>query len=449
MIARASQWTSSEVAAAVSGRLSGPDVPVLGVSTDTRDALKNCLFVALSGDRFDAHQFLDRAISGGAAAVLVSEEVVVPPHVACIQVEDTLFALGELARAHRSRMPARIVALTGSNGKTTTKEMLAAILSVGWRTLRTEGNLNNLIGVPMTLLGLASKHEAAVVEMGMNVPGEIARYTEIAQPEVGMVINVGPAHIGNLGSMEAIAQAKGELFKGLPSSGVSVVNANDPWVVRIADGRTTTVSFGSKDADVVLKGTSAGREGQNLQLEIKGSEVEAWLPFLGPHNALNAAAAAAAAQAMGAPLSWIAEGLPKTSPVDGRLRFESIGPYVVVDDCYNANAASMKAAIETVARQACQEGRRFVALLGEMRELGAFSDEHHREVGNLAAEHAAVVGAFGPMAKPMAARHEVEDVDALYTWFREQLRDGDFILVKGSRGIQMERFIHRLRKDVG
>lgn len=450
MIARASQWSAAEVARAVGGALSGPeDLQLTSVSTDTRDALSHSLFVALVGERFDAHDFLDRALDGGASALLVSRDVAAPPGVAVIRVEDTLFALGELARAHRARMNTRVIGLTGSNGKTTTKEMLGAILQVGWRTLKTEGNLNNLIGVPMTVLGATPEHEVAVIEMGMNTPGEIGRYTEIADPDVGLVINVGPAHIGRLGSMQAIAEAKGELYAGLRPDAIAVVNADDPWVVKVASVVPRRVTFGRDRGEVRLLDVVSTEGGQRISVSVDGDRIEGTIPFEGAHNAMNATAAIAAAHALGAPLEWAAQGLPNAARVARRLSFEAVGPYLVVDDCYNANAASMAAAIETVAARAKREGRRFVALLGEMRELGTFSDQQHEAVGRLAAQHAQVVASFGPLAKPIGGHHEPEDADALYVWLKAELMDGDVILVKGSRGIRMEQFVERLREEVG
>lgn len=454
MIARASHWTASEVAAAVGGRLTGPDVAIAGVSTDTRDALNEHLFVALTGERFDAHDFAANAVAGGASALLVSRAVEHPRHVAVVTVGDTLRALGELAKTHRARMPAAVVALTGSNGKTTTKNMLAAILSVRRRTLATEGNLNNLIGVPMTLLGLAEEHEAIVVEMGMNAEGEIARYTEIADPDVGMVINVGPAHIGMLGSLEAIARAKAELLRGLRPGAVAVVNADDPYVVRAAVGLEHAITFGRGEAHVVLARAEPDGSGQRIEVVAGGERASIHIPFEGEHNAMNATAAIAAACALGVPLSDAAAGLPSSAKASRRLAYAEVGPYLVVDDCYNANRASMAAAIETVSARAAREGRRFVALLGEMRELGDFSDEEHRRVGELAGRRAAIVAAFGPLAggiahaSPATSMHEADDPERLFRWLLPRLEAGDVILVKGSRGIRMERFIELLEAEV-
>lgn len=473
MIARASEWTAGEVADSVGGTLRGdPQRRLIGVATDTRDALQEHLFVALRGDRFDAHDFLDRAIEGGAGALLVRRGLAETDlarwssRASVIEVGDTLFALGELARARRrQRSDLLLIALTGSNGKTSTKEMLAAIVATVRPTLKTEGNLNNLIGLPMTLLGLQAEHRVAVLEMGMNAPGEIARLTEIARPDVGLIVNIGPAHIGELGSQEAVAEAKAELFRGLAEHSVAVINLDDAWVrevtARVAPPRRRT--FGrdpAADVRLVSARPELDGEGQQIELAIDGRKLSARLPYPGAHNALNAAAAVAAATArLEIDPEELAAGLAAAGRVGGRLIADAVGPYWLIDDCYNANAASMVAAIDTVADRVAIRGGRLIAILGEMRELGAFSDEEHRRVGRaLGARGAALAAVFGPSARPLAdgarasgvpaVQYEAEQVEPLFRWLFERLAPGDVILVKGSRGIQMERFIRRLREEV-
>jgi UDP-N-acetylmuramoyl-tripeptide--D-alanyl-D-alanine ligase len=472
VIARACPWTVAEVARAVGGEVDGDGrTGLLGISTDTRDALQGYLFVALAGERFDAHDFLHDAKKAGAAAILASRgpssgELGVP----VIRVTDTLRALGDLAAAHRNKLSLPIVALTGSNGKTTTKEMIGAILGASRSVLKTEGNLNNLIGVPLTIFGIAGAHRAAVIEMGMNTRGEIARYTEIARPDIGLVTNVAPAHIGMLGSLEAIADAKGELYDGLDKErAIAVVNADDREVVRVArrSGVKRVRTFGrGADADVRLVSAAPSftddGAAQKVVFSIDGRPLELELMIPGEHNALNAAAAIAASTApipagFAATMDDIRRGLPAAVRVARRMVFEALGPYLLVDDCYNANSASMRAAIETVAGRVRQKGGRFVALLGEMRELGAFAKQEHEQVGEaVAASGARVVAAFGALASPIAeaasragvaAHHEVDDVEALFSWLRPRLEPGDVILVKGSRGMKMERFIDKLRKE--
>lgn len=476
MIQRACPWTSGEIAKATGGELLGAaSRPLSGVATDTRDPLAGQLFVALSGERFDGHDFLAAAIEKGAASLLVSRAGLerarssgfVLGDVPCIVTEDSLRGLGDLGHAHRLKFRIPVLALTGSNGKTTTKELLSAVLAVSSAVLKTEGNLNNLIGVPMTLLGLTGAHRAAVIEMGMNQKGEIARYTEITEPDLGLVLNVGPAHIGMLGSLEAIADAKGELYRGLDRTrGIAVVNADDPLVMRAAraSGVERVRTFGrSEAADVRLLSSAPSSDaagGQSASFSIDGRGLSVELPMPGEHNALNAAAAIAAATATaGAPLPVslddLARGLPKAMRIGRRMIFESIGKLELVDDCYNANSASMRAAIDTVSGRAIQRGRRFVALLGEMRELGDYAAAEHRSVGEaLVDKGAKLVGTFGPLARPIAdaarrggieAHHEDEDAAAMLAWLDPRLQDGDVVLVKGSRGIRMERFVEQLR----
>ena len=472
MIARAAHWTSQEVADAVGGVLIGDAKrELVGVATDTRDSLEGHLFVALRGERFDAHDFVERALTQGAGAVLVDDVGIGDEarisewakRAPVIRSRDTTSALGDLGRAHRRRIDPRVFALTGSNGKTTTKEMAASILSVGHEVLKTPGNLNNLIGLPMTLLGLGASHSCAVIEMGMNALGEIARLTEIAEPDVAAVINIQPAHIGMLGSIDAIAQAKGELFEGSSEAAVKVLNADDPRVVAAAK-RGPSGSFRRfgvvPGAEVRIASIRAVRGGSDCDLELDGTRLEAHIPFSGRHNVQNAAAAIAMVTAPGGPMithDEIRAGLLAAKTVSGRLTRRAIGDLFIVDDTYNANAASMIAAIETLAEEAVLSNGRLVALLGEMRELGQFSQTEHARVGEaLAAANVAAVAAFGPQAAPIAraasragvaARHEEEDDESLFSWLRERLQPGDVVLVKGSRGIRMERFIRRFEEE--
>lgn len=468
MIARPASFAPVEAAAATGGRLeAGTASPERwsGVATDTRDALAGRLFVALKGLRFDAHDFLRQAVDAGAAGLLVSEgpwariggRDAVGEGVDVLVVPDSMVGLGDLARAHRRRVGVPVLGLTGSNGKTTTKELMGGLLAQRHRVHMTAGNLNNLIGLPLTLLGLdAELHDVCVVEMGMNALGEIAALTAIAEPELGLITNIGPAHIGELGSLAAIAQAKGELFAGLGPKALAVVNADDVRVgQQLPPGRRSR-SFGrAPRAEVRLIEQVACEQGQDLRLSVDGIEVEARLPLHGIHNALNAAAAVAATTALPSArigAEEVAAGLGGVQATKGRLSVRSLAGLTVIDDTYNANAASALAAVRTAKELA--GGRRLVAAFGEMKELGRFSDDAHAEVGAALAEAgAAVVAAFGPGAGPLAraaaangalTRHEPEDFDVLCGWFLPRTQPGDVLLLKGSRSSRMERILAAL-----
>jgi UDP-N-acetylmuramoyl-tripeptide--D-alanyl-D-alanine ligase len=338
--------------------------------------------------------------------------------------------------------------------------MIAAILSTRGPTLKTEGNLNNEVGVPLTLFGLDATHQAAVVEMGMNHPGEIARLAAIALPQIGVVTLAAPAHLEGLGTVDAVADAKAELYQGLPPGGIAVANADDARMLKRAQesGRrmmTFSAARGRRGDVVVLEVTSQGEDGLRFVLGIGNREVPVHIPGLvGAHNAANGAAAAAAAIAVGCTDREIVRGLAAVRPVGRRLRLERLASGVLlVDDCYNANPASMSAALRTLADLAAQ-GARPVAVLGDMLELGAFEAEAHRALGEEAARAGlAALATFGPRtaetaasarAAGLAALH-TEDLEELKGWARSTLRAGDVLLVKGSRGMKLERLVEALR----
>ncbi len=457
-------FTARELAAATGGRwLGDPAAPVEGISTDTRAIPAGSAFVALRGERFDGHDFLAEAARSGASGAVVARgrAVAGPPGLPLLEVEDTLLALGAIARLHRLRFSIPVVGVTGSNGKTTTREMIAAILATRAPVLKTEGNLNNEVGVPLTLLRLDASHTAAVIEMGMSNRGEIGRLTAIAEPRVGVVTNAFPAHLAGLGTVDGVAEAKGELYRGLPADGIVIANADDPRMLHRAlkSGRRvlTFSGGGAKGADVSVLGVlSQDPEGMRFLLGIGTKEVEVRLPLVGQHNAVNAAAAAAAALSLGCSDREIVRGLAGVRPVGRRLRVERLRSGVLlVDDCYNANPASMKAALLTL-RQLAGTGRALAAL-GDMLELGPTEDDLHRELGrDAAAAGLAALVTFGPRARltrlaaleagmnPSDTFH-TEDPLPLVAFVRERLRPGDALLVKGSRGMKLERLVEALR----
>ncbi|HEU4385952.1 MAG TPA: UDP-N-acetylmuramoyl-tripeptide--D-alanyl-D-alanine ligase [Anaeromyxobacteraceae bacterium] len=471
----APRFTAEELREATRGRwLAGarpsgpaprPPSSVEGVSTDTRKPMAGACFVALRGERFDGHDFLAEAARAAAACAVVAEsraEALPGTGLPLLAVPDTLAALGALARWHRNRFRIPLVAVTGSNGKTTTREMVAGILAARGPVLKSEGNLNNEVGVPLTLFGLAPEHQAAVVEMGMSHPGEIARLAAIAEPQVGVVTNAGPAHLEGMGSIDAVADAKGELYLGLSPGGIAVASADDARMLRRAQasGRhliTFARGRGRRGDVVVLETVSHGEDGLCFLLGIGNRELTVRLSLVGEHNAQNAAAAAAAAVALGCSDKEIVTGLASVRPVGRRLRLERLASGVfLVDDCYNANPLSMGAALDTLRALAAARGGRPVAVLGDMLELGAAEAASHGELGAAAARAGlGWLAAFGPRSRATAeaartgglagdAAFHTEDLAALTAFVKERLRPGDVLLVKGSRGMKLERLVEAL-----
>jgi UDP-N-acetylmuramoyl-tripeptide--D-alanyl-D-alanine ligase len=431
-----------------------------GVSIDTRTLAAGELFVAIAGPNHDAHGFLAKAVAAGAGGLVVLRGRPLPPELKpelpVIEVADTTRALGALAAGHRALFHGPVVAITGSNGKTTTKEMCAAILGWAAPCLKTQGNLNNEFGVPLTLLRRREGDRAVVVEIGMNHRGEIAPLAAIARPNVGVVTNVGSAHVEHLGSREAIALEKGDLLAALPAQGTAVIPADDRFGLA---GRTraAVVRFGrGAGADVRAEQVRPLETGGfEFQLATPGGSVAARVAGLGEATLANALAAAAAAQAAGASLEALAAGLARYQPVHGRLeRIALRDGIVLLDDTYNANPQSMEMALRVLADR---RGRgRGLAVLGEMGELGATADDAHREVGRLVGslgiDRLYAVGdraarfAEGAAAAGMAADRIAvcRDHDELAERVARDLAPLDWVLVKGSRSARMERVVERL-----
>jgi UDP-N-acetylmuramoyl-tripeptide--D-alanyl-D-alanine ligase len=451
-------FTSGEVVSATSAEVRGTASAATvfpSLSTDSRTLLPGALFVALEGERFDGHAFLAAAAERGAAGAVVrrgKQTPAAPAGFLLFAVDDTLRALGALARFHRRRFELPLGAVGGSNGKTTTKEMVGSILAVLGPALKTEGNLNNEVGLPLTLLRLSKEHVAAVVELGMNAPGEMRRLTALAEPQAGLLTTIQPEHLEGLGSLAGVAAAEGELFQGLAPTATAVVNLDEALVVQQAKASSARwLTFGrNAKAEVCLEETRAlGKDGQEVRLRTEGRNVRVRLAFLGAHNALNAAGAFALGRALGVSVDMCAEGLSRARPTARRLNVVAgLGGLTVLDDCYNANPSSVQAALLT-ARELAGEGR-VVAVLGDMLELGAEEAEEHARIADVAAGLASLRAFLGPRSAAAApARESGEsarfvEVDALWAWLKPRLRPGDVVLVKGSRGMRMERLVERL-----
>ncbi len=455
-------FTIDDIARATGGTIIGSDNgEVVGVSTDSRRVQAGELFVPLRGERFDGHDFIGAVAAQGVRVFLAesgwAKSHDVPAGTSCIVVTDSLRALGDLACFHRRRFDLPVIGITGSNGKTTTKEMLAGILALTAPGLKTSGNLNNLIGLPQMLFQLTAEHRWAVLEMGMSEPGEIDRLAEIAHPMVGVITNAFPAHLETMGSVEAVARAKGELFLRLQSGGWAVYNADDPLIARCpSPSGVTRLSFGLQGTEVSATGIRGeGPAGQSFTLRLPQGALDVRMKVFGLHNVYNALAAAAAATALGVAPEVIGAGLAAFSPVDKRFNLEEVGGVVLIDDSYNANPASMAAALVTL-RDISEESRA-IAVLGDMLELGEGAAKAHRELGRLAASCVDRLYLLGAQAETVAAG-AVEgglaavgvvvaaDHGEILADLRRVLVKGDYLLVKGSRGMRMETVAEGIRQ---
>ena len=416
------------------------DVSFTGITTDSRQVNPGMLFAALSGEHFDGHEYIQQAKELGAVAVLVCRKV--ETDLPVLQVTDVLAALGILAGYWRKQCPAKVVGITGSNGKTTVKEMVASILRQQGAVLATEGNFNNELGLPLTLFRLDTSHDYAVVEMGASYPGDIAYLAGITRPDVGVITNIGPAHLQGFITMEGVARAKGELFAALPRDGVAVFNANEPWVELwqgINNAGTIYYFGGEGENHIQARGNT-----EEVVVSTPLGEFSLQLPLPGEHNLTNALAATAVCLALDIPLADIKSGLEAVKPVRGRLSLvHANAGWTVIDDTYNANPASLYAALQVLARQSGEPW----LVLGDMKELGSDSRKMHAELGDAARSlgvkrlfalgdaSTATVDAFGPSAVHFSNK------DRLIEALRSQLKPGVACLVKGSRSMGMEHVV--------
>jgi UDP-N-acetylmuramoyl-tripeptide--D-alanyl-D-alanine ligase len=442
--------TLASTAQILNGRHYGHDVEFTSVGSDSRSVMPGMLFVALPGERFDGHDFVADVLAQGAAGALVEQSwAAAHPELPLVAVADTRLALGALAAHWRAGFRLPLIGVTGSNGKTTVKEMCAAILRADFgqhAVLATTGNLNNDIGLPLTLLKLRSTHHAAVIEMGMNHPGEIAYLTHLARPTVALVNNAQRAHLAGLGSVADVARAKGEIFEGLAADGVAVINADDPHAAlwREANAGRRVVGFGFAPSADVRGYWQAHGFGGRLTLATAQGESTLQLPVPGEHNARNALAAAAACLAAGVPLAPVARGLAGYGGVKGRLqRKRGWQGALVIDDSYNANPDSMRAAIDVLASL---PGRR-IFVMGDMGEVGESAGQLHDEIGGYAKSQG-IDHLFALGEKSVAATHNFDGggrhfagVEALVAAVKPLMDKDTTVLVKGSRFMRMERVV--------
>jgi UDP-N-acetylmuramoyl-tripeptide--D-alanyl-D-alanine ligase len=461
-VALATTLTLAEVLVGTGGTLPAPapELALAGVSIDSRTIRSGELFVAIEGPRFDGHDFVGDAARRGAGAALIHRDVDVSEPLPLVRVEDTTRALGDLARHWRRQAAAPVVGLTGSVGKTTTKEMTSALLATRGPVLKTEGNLNNHWGLPLTLLGLRHEHTAAVLELGMSGPGEIRHLAAIAEPDVAVITRVAPVHLESFASVEAIAAAKAEILEGVRPGGAAVLNADDPRVVRIGEGWGGRVVWFGRDrrCDVSAERWRGTAFGMRFDLRVDGERVDVALPLAGPHFVENFLAAAAAAHVLGIDAETMAEVATGLTAARHRGEVRRLGEDVVLlDDSYNSSPEALAAAAVALT---LAPGRRRVAVVGDMLELGATGPALHRESGRgLAARVDAVVG-VGPLAREIVegAREaglartvlaHFDDAAAAAEALNDLVRPGDAVLVKGSRGMGLETFVDALTRRFG
>ena len=443
----------SQIAGAVGGSLQGPDRNVSGVSIDSRSLKADQLFAAIKGPKFDGHDFLAAAQQSGAAAALVSvhnsKDKPGVEGLSLITVPDTTAALQQLAGYYRKKFSLKMAAVTGSNGKTTTKEMTARVLSRKYRVLKNQGNLNNQYGIPLSLFNIEKGHQAAVMELGMSGLGEIAALCQMVLPELGIITNAGEGHTEFLKNVQNVARAKAELLTALQDNGTAIVNYDDVNLKAHAEKARSKVlgfSIGSvsdyraEDLDLTERGVGFTLKGVRFQL-----------PVLGRHNIYNALAAAAAGEVLGINLKYAALALADFQPASMRLEMIETGKYKILSDCYNANPQSMQAALEVLKNI---PAKRKVAILGDMKELGEISSDRHWQTGRLAAETAGLVLAAGPLAADIYQAAKEKGVEARY--FEETsdlihnlsglLLSGDLILVKASRSMHFEEVLEAIKR---
>jgi UDP-N-acetylmuramoyl-tripeptide--D-alanyl-D-alanine ligase len=460
-----------EIVTAIGGsRVSGsPDRIAKGLCTDSRSMVPGHLFLALKGEKYDGHDFLGEAVRAGAGGLIVEagrplREAGAGHDIAVIAVSSTLKALGDLASWWRKQWGGTVIGITGSNGKSTTKEMATAIVSLKGRTLKSPGNFNNLIGLPLSILALEPGHELAVLEMGMNAAGEIAQLTRIAGPDIGVITNIAAAHLEGLGDLEGVAAAKGELLQGMSTQSTAVLNGDNELTRGLAStfkGRTVTFGLGTANSVSAEEIRMTGNSTQSFTIRIEEERIPVSIHLPGVHNVLNALAGAAIARRLSLPNELIARGLESFRPLKGRFQIlELQGGICLIDDTYNSNPSSLDAALQTI-EALRQKGQGLVVGLGEMLELGVDTHQYHfdagKRIGALGARFVAVLGEHGPQVIEGARREgmvaaqtvQASDHTAMIEAIKAKVSQGDIVFLKGSRRVGMDMVVDKLKEHFG
>jgi UDP-N-acetylmuramoyl-tripeptide--D-alanyl-D-alanine ligase len=464
-------WSVADIIEATGGTLctGSKAARFEGFSIDSRAIHQDQCFLCLSGDVHDGHTFIPDIIKQGVGGIILQQEKADPAllktlesaGIACVAVKDTLMALGDLATFHRFRWDLSVIALTGSNGKTTTRTMITEVVKRRFKVLSPFGNFNNLVGVPLTLLRARQDHEWAVMELGMNRPGEIRRLGQICSPNVGLITNIGPAHLEGLGSLEGIMNAKGEMLETLSPGGRLILNADDPMVMSLAErAPCKPILFGlAENADIQATDLENRAVTVSFRLHAPGGSVQVTLPVPGEFNVSNALAAAGVGYCLEIPLKEIKTALESFMPVKGRMNILRTvhGPHLI-DDTYNANPGSVKAALGTLAL--LKNKQRGLAVLGDMLELGRASEDLHDQIGRVAAASGLaklyVTGNFADVVEKGARKEGMKAADILcgskediLEALRKTIEPGDWVLIKGSRGMRMETIVQALQAEYG
>jgi len=449
----------SKIAAVTAGEpQGGSDIMITGITIDSRLVDSGDLFIAIRGEHFDGHNFISQALAGGAAAVLVDDRLKIPSGIPAVLVRNTLEALGEIAKAHRSRYHVPVIGITGSNGKTSTKDLVASVFEQARTVVKTEGNFNNEVGLPLTLLRISETTEIAVVEMGMRGLGQIRRLAEICRPNIGIVTNVGLTHLEILGDQANIARAKAELIEFLPPDGLAILNGDDPLVRQMqnqTNARSILYGIESKGLNYRAGEIKILNNGSQFKVYTDKEIMDIFLAVPGKHNIYNALAAIALARETGIGTGMIKKALAKSQITGKRLKIIKAGNYRVIDDTYNASPASVQAALDVLGEMSC--GHRKIVVLADMLELGPDAARLHREIGEYAhGKGVESLLAFGDLAREYVAGFKSIDSGAaeyfsdkaeLIFRLKGLLEPGDLVLVKGSRSMKMEEVVAALAME--